>query len=124
MDKYTDSYLIAAASSDGIVVNQHFGRADRFLIYKVCDGKMYFTDEVRYVEPVCSGGDHNEEAMYRNIEKISDCRYVLVSRIGLRAADMAEQNGIVPMELPGMIEESVKKVISYNQIQHLFERKN
>jgi len=116
------SYLIAAASSDGIVVNQHFGRADRFIIYRVDDGTVCPTGEIREVVPVCSGGDHNEALMLENIKKLSDCRYVLVSRIGQRALTMTEQNGITVMEIPGVIEESISKITAYNSIQDLFER--
>ncbi len=115
-------YLIAVASTDGIVVNQHFGRADRFLVYRIEDGKITGTDETRNVKPVCSGGDHNEDAMLDNIKTISDCRYVLVSRIGQRAAMLVGQNGIIPMEIPGMIEESIAKITAFDQIQDLFER--
>jgi len=116
------SYRIAVASTDGIVVNQHFGRADRFIIYRVDDGVVCPTGETIKVNPVCSGGDHNEESMLENINKISDCRYVLVSRIGQRAAMLTEQNGIIPMEIPGMIEESISKITAFDEIQDLFER--
>jgi hypothetical protein len=38
-------YIIAVASSDGIVVNQHFGHADKFLIFEVTsDGRFRFID--------------------------------------------------------------------------------
>lgn len=114
-------YLIAVASTDGIVVNQHFGRADRFHIYSAEGGSFKSTGEIRKVSPVCSGGDHDEDAMLKNIRTLSDCRYVLVSRIGQRAIMLAEQNGIIPMEIPGMIEESVKKVTEFDRIQNLFK---
>lgn len=113
-------YLIAVASTDGIVVNQHFGRADRFIIFRVDDGTVCRTDETRQVTPVCMSGDHDDDRMLENIKKISDCRYVLVSRIGQRALMMAEQNGITAMEIPGMIEESIAKITAYDSIQDLF----
>lgn len=116
-----NQYLIAVASSDGIVVNQHFGRADRFIIYRACESCVESTGETRTVTPVCSGGDHNEDAMLENIKTVSDCKYLLVSRIGQRAAMLVEQNGIIPMEIPGLIEESLKKVSEFDQIQNLFK---
>lgn len=120
MDK---SYKIAVASSDGIVVNQHFGRADKFYIYTVTDGVPEKSDEIRTVQPVCHGGDHNDEQLMENIRKFQDCKYILVSRIGMRAASQAEQLGITPMELPGMIDDSIKKLVSFEEINKLFERK-
>ncbi len=122
MDDTVNAYKIAVASSDGIVVNQHFGRATAFLIYEVQDDEIRRTDEIRSVAPVCSGGNHHDEQLAETIRQFQDCKYILVSKIGMRAAAQAEQLGILPMELPGMIEDSIRKVISYEQIQNLFER--
>lgn len=119
MDK---AYKIAVASSDGIVVNQHFGRADTFYIYEIRERVISETLEIRHVEPVCNGGDHNDEQLIENIRQFQDCKYLLVSRIGMRAASQAEQFNIIPMELPGIIEDSIKKLVSYEAINHLFER--
>ncbi|MCM1507704.1 MAG: dinitrogenase iron-molybdenum cofactor biosynthesis protein [Ruminococcus flavefaciens] len=114
-------YKIAVASSDGIVVNQHFGHAEKFLIFEVNGCDFHFT-EIRTVEPVCSFRNHDDERLTENLQKIQDCKYLLVSRIGAGASMRAEQLGITPMELPYMIEEAVQKVISFEQIQNLFER--
>lgn len=117
-----NTYRIAAASSDGIVVNQHFGHAEQFLIYEVTgDGSFTFI-ETRTVDPVCNCGNHDAGRLLENLQKINDCKYLLVSKIGTGASVQAEQLGIAPMELPDMIEESIRKVISFEQIQNLFER--
>lgn len=116
----TDVYKVAAASSDGIVVNQHFGRADTFYIYEVAGISNYRFLETRSVTPVCNGGDHNEEHLLGNISKFKDCRYILASRIGRGAANRMEQSGVMPMELPGMIEESLDQLAVYEQLQQLF----
>lgn len=117
-----NSYKIAAASSDGIVVNQHFGHAATFLIFEVTsDGHFRFI-ETRTVEPVCSYGNHDDGKLIENLQKLQDCKYLLVSKIGIGASIQAEQLGITPMELPYVIEESIRKVISFEQIQNLLER--
>lgn len=115
-----DKYKIAVASSDGIVVNRHFGRADAFYIYEVDEGGGYLLLETRNAAPVCSGGNHDDNELCCNISKLSDCKYVLVSRIGTVAADRAEQAGLIPMELPGTIEESIDRLIAYEKVQNLF----
>lgn len=114
------AYKVAVASSDGIVVNQHFGRANAFYIYQIGGEAEYSLLEVRKVVPVCNGGDHDDDALHKNIRRLADCKYVLVSRIGMGAANMMEQSGMVPMELPGMIEESIDRLIAYEKIQNLF----
>lgn len=111
-------YKVAAASSDGIVVNQHFGRADIFYIYEVTETGKYRLLETRTVTPVCSGGNHKDNELRDNVSKLKDCKYILVSRIGIGAANAVEQSGITPMELPGMIEESIDKLITYEQLQN------
>ena len=113
-------YKVAAASSDGIVVNQHFGRADTFYIYEVTEAGAYSLLETRSVLPVCQSGNHDDDTLYANIGKLKDCKYVLASRIGMGAANSMERSGILPIELPGMIGESIGRLISYEQLQNLF----
>lgn len=113
-------YKVAAASSDGIVINRHFGRADTFYIYEVAEAGNYRFFETRTVTPVCNGGNHSDKELRENISKFKDCKYILVSRIGMGAANIVEQSGITPMELPGMMEESLDKLITYEQLQNLF----
>lgn len=117
-----NTYKIAVASTDGIVVNQHFGRADKFLIIEAGDGGNYKFIEIRTVEPVCSLGEHDDKKLAESLKMIRDCKYLLVSKIGTGASSKAEQLGITPMEIPDMIENSIRKVISFEQIQNLFER--
>lgn len=119
MDKKEIKYRIAVGTSDGIVVNQHFGRASVFLIYDIqADDTIHYVER-RETRPVCNGGTHDDEKLKESAERLSDCRYVLVSRIGSGAANLLEQNGISPMELPGMIEDSIKKLLVYEEIQSL-----
>lgn len=120
MDNLRYNFRIAIASSDGIVVNNHFGRAETFYIYQVIEGEKEKLIEKRVVKPVCRGGNHDENQLMDNIALFMDCKYVLVSKIGIGAAQAMEQMGIVPMELPGMIEESIQKLIVYEQLQNLF----
>lgn len=120
MDKEIFKYRVAAATSDGIVVNKHYGRADNFRIYDIgIDNSIVFVEERKTV-PVCQGGNHDEIEIKKSVRNLSDCRYVLVSRIGQGAANALEQEGIIPMELPGIIEESIHRLITYEKIQSLF----
>lgn len=119
MDK---SYRVAVASSDGIVVNQHFGHAEIFYIYMITADDIEKERTVRHMKAVCHLGDHDDKQLEKNMQKLQDCKYLLVSRIGNGAAIQAEKLGITPMELPGLITESLERLISYTQIQNLLER--
>ena len=114
-------YRVAVASSDGIVINQHFGRADLFAIYDIDLNDDITLVETRKVIPICQNGNHDNQEMEENIKCLSDCKYVLVSRIGQRARVLLEQDGIIPIEIPGFIEESIQKLIGYEKLHSLFE---
>ena len=118
MGKKTEK--IAVASSDGIVVNRHFGHADKFYIYETEDDDIRLL-ETRRVEPVCQGGNHDEKRLGENMDKIQDCTYLLVSKIGYGAVAAAEERGIMPYEIQGIIEESVQQLLNYIKIEKLFD---
>ncbi|HWI55256.1 MAG TPA: NifB/NifX family molybdenum-iron cluster-binding protein, partial [Desulfobacteria bacterium] len=75
------SYKIAVASSDGKVVNQHFGRATQFLIFDIKDGSYQF-NELRKTSPFCKDREHDDDSLQKTVELVSDCKAVLVSQIG------------------------------------------
>ena len=118
MDKETNR--IAVASSDGIVVNSHFGRARKFYIYEQKSDELRL-EEVREVEPVCEGGNHDAGKLQENMELLSDCRYLLVSRIGYEAAAVAAQFEIEPYEIPGLIPDAVEQLTKFVKVKELFQ---
>ena len=115
------SYKIAVASTDGKVVNQHFGKADQFYIIEVSDESRYELIELRKLPPVCQGGDHDDDAIQRNVKSLSDCQYVLVSRIGQRAENELEGQGISVYIIPDIIEDALNKLISYVEISSMID---
>ena len=76
-----------------------------------------------HVTPVCEGGEHDEDRLDRNLQELSDCRYLLVARIGSEAYLRAEHYGIESYELPGLIDESIDRLIKFIKIQNLFTKK-
>lgn len=115
MDNEKIKYKIAVASSDGIVVNQHFGRASSFIIYNILPNDTIELVENRVMTAACQDGTHNDNGLAENIENLLDCKYVLVSKIGAGAANRLEQRGVIPVEVPGIIDESVEKLIAYEK---------
>lgn len=118
MDK--EKYLIAVASSDGIIVNNHFGKAGTFYIYEADEAENIHLVEKRTVPPVCSWGNHDDEKLRENLRILNDCSYLLVSRIGNGAASMAESFGIESYEIPGEIKKSINQLIKYRKVKKLF----
>lgn len=115
-----EKYKVAVASTDGKVVNQHFGKSELFYIYQIEPDWKFSLVEKRELPPVCHGESHDADLMLRNIKSLNDCKYLLVSKIGNVAANMVQAQGITPMELPGFIDESIEKLTIYEQIENLF----
>lgn len=108
------STRVAIASSDGKFVNQHFGRAQQFLIVDIKDDGSYEFVERRENKPACNVGGH-DASMEDTINLISDCEGVLVSQVGPGAADALISHGIQPIIIPMLIDEALKKVYELMQ---------
>ncbi|MCQ2251257.1 MAG: hypothetical protein MJZ66_09135 [Bacteroidales bacterium] len=113
-------YRVAIASSNGDDVDMHFGRADDFYIYQYLVDEWIFVEK-RSLNPVCRGGYHLESQMTDNVERLTDCQYVVASRIGAGAIAQLQAKNIIPMALPGDIQDALDKIYSYHEIKRLFE---
>lgn len=99
---------VAVASSDGKVVNQHFGRATRFLIFELeRDGEFKYITTRENVPP-CSGGEHDPGLLNNTVNLLLDCQAVLVSQIGPGAEKLLLAKGIKAMQRPNFIEAALR----------------
>ena len=115
-----DDFRVAVASSDGIVVNNHFGHAATFYVFEVKDDKIELLEK-REVEPVCHLGEHDEAKLQENAERLADCDFLLASRIGDGAQRVLESKGIVCYQIPGFISESIDKMVRFEKVNKLFD---
>lgn len=106
------SIRIAIATTDGKVVNEHFGRASVFYIIEL-DGEEYRFNEERPTAPVCGGGSHNDNDMENAACLLSDCQAVLVSKIGSGAKRALEIRGISVFEIGLPVDEALDKLRTY-----------
>ena len=102
---------VAVISTDGKVINQHFGKASRFYIFEVGGGKIQFL-EVRECTPLCGSADYGnpEEVLNKTISVISDCKTLLCARIGSRPQEELRRKGIEPIEAPYLIDEALNNI--------------
>ena len=91
------AYKIAFASSDGLIVNQHFGRAEAFHIVEISGSKYQFV-ETRKTVPLCNEFQHSENSLAQTISILLDCKIVFVQKIGFGALGGLSQNGIQAIE--------------------------
>ncbi len=113
--------LIAVASKDGRLINQHFGHAERFLIYKVDAGKTAFLEE-RKVNRYCQEDEeyehpYEEDRFMSVANTIKDCGFVLISMIGTIPEKKLREMGIIPVICAYGIEEGIEKIIK-NEIKY------
>ncbi|HEX2769824.1 MAG TPA: NifB/NifX family molybdenum-iron cluster-binding protein [Geobacteraceae bacterium] len=97
--------LIAVASKDGKEIDQHFGHAERFLIYDVEGTDATLVDEKK-VERYCSyDSDHPLRAhiMQKIAEALGGCRAVLCAQIGQGPQMEMERLGIDTYVVEGPI---------------------
>lgn len=100
---------VAVASSDGIVINTHFGRADTFYIYETRKDAKEQLLEVRKGKPFCHGGEHEDSDLLDAVRLLADCEKIYVLQIGYGAEKELREHGITPIVARGMIEEIISE---------------
>ncbi len=108
------AFRIAAASTDGKVVNEHFGKAETFYIYDVTDEGTQHLAETRSTQPACQQGGHTEGGLAAVVALLTDCRYVLVSQIGPGAEAALARRNVSAFSVTNFIDEAINKVFIYD----------
>lgn len=98
---------VAVASTDGVSINEHFGRTKVFLIYEVEEGGSFKLLEHRLNKPLCTGG-HNDKTVDRTVDLLADVDIVLVNQIGPGAGRALQSKGIIPFVLSGPIDKALQ----------------
>jgi len=101
---------IAVASKSGAEVDQHFGHAERFLIYDCAGGTPQQVDEV-LVEKYCS---YDPDHVFRKpqfqaiIEALAGCKVVVTAQIGDYPCQELEKAGLRHLTTAGPIDAALK----------------
>jgi nitrogen fixation protein NifB len=72
---------VAVATKSGGLVDQHFGHAREFLVYDVSRDGATLVGR-RSADGYCAGGDGDDDALGASLRALSDCKAVLVAKIG------------------------------------------
>ena len=135
------SIKIAVGSSNGNIIDQHFGSGTKFYIFDLLEGGDFKLIEAREVQTEvidfsqtscssngnaqcdsesnsgcgsgCNSGGHDESALYKKINLILDCQAVLVNQVGKGAEKLLLKNGISAFEAKGSIEKAFLKLFIY-----------
>jgi predicted Fe-Mo cluster-binding NifX family protein len=127
------SIKIAVGSSNGIVIDQHFGSGKKFYIFELLEeGNSKFIEtreaktEVKDSSSIscrdngdlgcdssCHSSGHDESGLIVKINLLSDCQAVLVNQVGKGAEKLLLKNGISAFEAKDSIEKAFKKIYIY-----------
>jgi nitrogen fixation protein NifB len=110
-----DKYLAAVASSDMKNVDMHFGKCRVFTVAAIDpEGGRYRIIGQRSVNPPCpSCGTKGEpdDAINSVVEALSDCRLVIVSRIGRWPDSLLFERGIESVQYIGPIDRVLEYIL-------------
>lgn len=101
---------IVVASSDGKVINSHFGHAGQFLVFELDDGGFQWK-ETRLNTPACHAGEHDDAGLTASVDRIADCDLLLVSRAGPGAVRLLASAGIRTLEVTDYIPSALGKLV-------------
>jgi predicted Fe-Mo cluster-binding NifX family protein len=97
---------IAVASTDGKIVDLHFGDANRFLIFEIEEEEGKF-QEIREKTPMPL--NNHQERWIASIDLINDCKAVLCSKIGKEPMIELRKLGIKPIQLDCEVKDAIRE---------------
>jgi predicted Fe-Mo cluster-binding NifX family protein len=101
--------LIAVASKDGKEINQHFGHAERFLIYDVTGANASLVDEKKVNRYCTYDPEHplRTHILDEIATALNGCRAVVCSQIGQAPQEEMERLGIDAFTAEGPIKQTI-----------------
>lgn len=115
LDPFADKKFVAVASMEGVLINEHLGRAKSFYIYgKTAEGTMELVD-TRQAPPPGSGDARWDELA----GLFSDCQAVLVSSAGQKPVNLLQKQDVKVIVLEGLISTAVTPLLNGESIDHL-----
>lgn len=97
---------VAVATTNGKVIDLHFGDADKFLIYEIGDQNGKFK-EIR--EKTDLPLENHTDRWVASIDLIDDCKAVLCRKIGKEPTIELRKLGIKPIELDCGVEDAINE---------------
>jgi nitrogen fixation protein NifB len=112
---------VAVATTEGALVNQHLGEADRFAIYEqdlAVPGRFKLI-ETRKAPPEGGGADRWAQLG----ETLKDCRAILVTAAGPSPQKALTAAGLKVVEMEGIIDEGLKAVFANQPVPASMKRR-
>ncbi len=110
---------VAFATTDGINVDEHFGRAGMFAIYELTIDDYSFIENRKFadgrdieIESTKGMGEVHDERVQKKVEALSDCKIVYLTEIGGPSAARLVKKGLMPIKVKEIvtIQDSLEKL--------------
>jgi len=111
---------VAFATTDGCLIDEHFGRAGLFTIleftmtgYTRLPDLVFAAGRDETVEGTRGQGDAHDGAVERKVERLAGCRLIYMTAIGGPSAARMARRGIMPVTVPDrtVIVEAAEKLM-------------
>ncbi len=111
---------VAFATTDGVNVDEHFGRAGMFAIYEVTKDGYQFVEVRRFaegrdtaVEETREQKEVHEDIVQKKVDRLADCKIIYLTEIGAPSAARLARKGIMPVKVKEVvtIEESLERLL-------------
>lgn len=99
-------YRIAAASTDGMMINSHFAQAECFYVYDIAEGRYTFIEK-RHIAAALT---HSEAAFDKVRLLLFDCKAIVVEKVGFGAAQYLLEKGLRVFEAPYSVDSVLNKL--------------
>lgn len=111
---------VGFATTDGINVDEHFGRAGMFAIYELTGDGYKFAEMRKFsegrdeaIEETKGQGQIHDEMVQGKTDRLADCKIIYLTEIGGPSAARLVKRNIMPIKVKEVvsIEESLKKLL-------------
>jgi nitrogen fixation protein NifX len=97
---------VAFATTDGINVDEHFGRAGMFAVYEFAEGVFHFVELRKFSDGMDKAvvdtrdmGPLHDSAVQGKVDRLADCKLIYLTEIGGPSAARLVKKGIMPMKV-------------------------
>lgn len=112
---------VAFATTDGISVDEHFGRAGTFAVYELTAEGYRFVELRKFADGrdaaiVASRGQGSlhDDRVEQKVDRLADCKVVYLTEIGGPSAARLVRRGMMPIKVKEVvtIEESLRNLLA------------
>ena len=110
---------VAFATTNGVSVDEHFGRAGKFAVYDLTAEGYHFLEMRKFadgrdtaVEETKGLGRTHDDLVEKKVNTLADCKIIYLTEIGGPSASRLIKKGIMPVKVKEVvsIEESLEKL--------------